>query len=364
MDVLPGSGAAIESGIEQGWHRGAQLCVWHDGENVVDDAIGTIDGSTPLSSETQVLWLSSGKPIGAVTVKLLESEGLLDLDTPVAEYWPEFAANGKEAITTRHLLTHTAGIRTADMAGSKTDLDEVISILQNTRIERDWTPGKRAGYHAFSGWQVIGELVRRLSGSPYDEFTREQIFQPLDMASSSFSLSQDDVEKLRDHFSPMYRATGGAFELDPHYSPAFTSSFPRPGGGLHSTASDMVRFYRALLGFGELEGQTLLPPADVTEITSPQRTGMVDETFRHVMDWGLGVMFDNKVHGPAAPYGYGAHASGSTFGHGGRESSTAFADPERNLAVALVFNAMPGEPNHDRRLRQVTTAIYEDLELA
>ena len=89
--------------------------------------------------------------------------------------------------------------------------------------------------------------------------------------------------------------------------------------------------------------------ADIAaELISPQRIGMKDHTFSQVMDWGLGVMLDNKIHGTAAPYSYGPHASGSPFDHGGRESSTVFADPEHNLAVAIAFNGMPGGLTHDR----------------
>lgn len=363
-DDLPKTEAAIKNGIEQGWHLGAQVCVWQDGRFVANAGVGTTNGSAPMSADALNLWLSSGKPIGAVAVKLLEWDGLLNLDEPVSTYWPEFEANGKEAITTRHILTHTAGMRTADIAGSYSDFSEVLLAIANARIERDWIPGKGAGYHAFGGWQVIGELVQRLSGSAYDEFVRERIFGPLNMNSSTFRLFSLSSTALRDRVVPMHTSKGGEFVQDPQYSPEFVSSFPRPGGGLHSTASDMVRFYRMLLGLGELEGRKLLEPGDVAEITSPQRTGMKDMTFGQVMDWGLGVMFDNKIHGTAAPYGYGAHASPGTFGHGGRESSTAFADPEHDLAVALVFNAMPGEPTHDRRLRLVTAAIYEDLALA
>ncbi|MEE8046809.1 MAG: serine hydrolase, partial [Dehalococcoidia bacterium] len=66
-------------------------------------------------------------------------------------------------------------------------------------------------------------------------------------------------------------------------------------------------------------------------------------------------------HGPAVPYGYGSAASPETFGHGGKESSTGFADPERGLALSLIFNGMPGEPKHDRRLKRALSAVYQAL---
>lgn len=362
--MLPKTEETITKGIEIGWHPGAQICVWHDGELAANTGLGTARGSIPMAADSVNLWLSAGKPIGPVAVELLVQDGLLDIDEPVVAYWPEFGSNGKDVITTRHILTHTAGIRTAEIAAGKTDLAEVNEIIANARLERDWVPGQRAGYHAFSGWQVLAGVVKRISGSDYADFVADRIFGPLEMTSSSFRLSPEEVKTLGDRFSPMHITKNGVIEEDSSHAPAVTSSFTRPGGGLRSTASDLVRFYRMLLNFGDLGGVQLLRPNRAAEITSPQRTGIKDETFGHVMDWGLGVMFDNKVHGPAAPYGYGPHASGKTFGHGGRESSTGFADPEHNLAVAVVFNGMPGELANDRRLRMVTSAIYEDLGLA
>ena len=316
-----------------------------------------------MSADSVNAWLSDGKPVGAVATALLRQDGILDIDEPVAAYWPEFGKNGKQSITPRHILTHTAGIRTAEMAAEMSELQEVIEALENARLEPNWEPGKKAGYHAFSGWQVLGELLFRLSGKPFDEFVRTRIFQPLAMESASFNMSVEDVGTLGSRFSVMHSVKNGVPTPDPAFGPEMTAGFPRPASGLHSTASDMVRFYRMLLGFGELDGVRLLDPGIATEMISPQRIGMKDHTFGRVMDWGLGLMMDNKIHGPDASYGYGPHASSRTFGHGGRESSTAFADSEHNLAVAIVFNGMPGELIHDRRLRLVTAALYEELGL-
>ncbi len=362
--VMPKTASAIDKGIELGWHPGCQICVWWDESVVVNAGIGMASGSYTMRNDSVNLWLSAGKPVGSVAIMLLVQDGLLALDESVAEHWPEFGANGKESITVRHLLTHTAGIRTAEIAARESDLEHANSILAGARLERDWIPGKRAGYHAFSGWQVLAEVVRRVSGNDFATFARERIFAPMLMNSSSFRLTEKDAIALGQRFSPMHSTKNDGSEIDPMFAPEVTSAYTRPGGGLRSTASDMVRFYRTLLEFGELDGVQILRPEIAAQITSPQRTGMKDETFGHVMDWGLGVMFDNKAYGPAAPYGYGPHASARTFGHGGRESSTAFADPEHNLIAAIVFNGMPGELANDRRLRMVTGAIYEDLDLA
>ena len=100
-------------------------------------------------------------------------------------------------------------------------------------------------------------------------------------------------------------------------------------------------------------------------MTSRQREGMFDNTFKRVIDWGLGLIIDSKRYGiENVPYGYGRYASDNTFGHGGSQSSVGFADPDRQLAVGCYFNGMPGEAAHQKRLRAVLDALYEDLGLA
>ena len=363
-DILPRTAEAVQTGIRMRWNPGAQLCVWHDGGFIVDAAEGYAAHGVPMRPDSINLWFSSGKPVAAVAVALLKQDGLLDFDQPVATYWPDFAQGGKEAITTRHILTHTSGMRTAEVADASASYDEVLRVILAARIERNWEPGKRAGYHPTSGWYVLGELVRRLSGVPYEVFTREQIFAPLGMESSAFIITDHEATRLGERLAVMHLSKNDELAPEPRFSVSATSRFVRPGGGLRSTAQDMVRFYRMLLGYGELDGTKILDPTLAAEITAPQRTGMKDETFGYMMDWGLGVMLDNKIHGPAAPYGFGAHASARTFGHGGRESSIAFGDPENQLAVAVIFNGMPGELRNDRRSRPVLAAIYEDLGLA
>ncbi|MEM7392302.1 MAG: serine hydrolase domain-containing protein, partial [Verrucomicrobiota bacterium] len=133
----------------------------------------------------------------------------------------------------------------------------------------------------------------------------------------------------------------------------------RPGGNLRGPASALGTFYEDLLS---PESSRLLKAETIRQFTGRVRVDLFDETFKHVMDWGLGFMPDNKRHGPA-PYGFGAHCSERTFGHGGAQSSAAFADPDVGLAAVIMFNGMPGELRHQRRIRKTCEAIYEDLKL-
>ncbi|HEX4498044.1 MAG TPA: serine hydrolase, partial [Thermoanaerobaculia bacterium] len=128
---------------------------------------------------------------------------------------------------------------------------------------------------------------------------------------------------------------------------------------------ELGRFYEMLLGRGSRQGQRLLLPQTVEAFTSPHRVGMVDATFKHVLDWGLGFIVNSIQYGAeTVPYGYGHHASARTFGHSGYRSSAGFADPERGLAVALAFNGTPAADAHERRVRAVLDALYEDLGLS
>jgi CubicO group peptidase (beta-lactamase class C family) len=118
-----------------------------------------------------------------------------------------------------------------------------------------------------------------------------------------------------------------------------------------------------LLAGGQLPGEErILQPETVRALTSRQRIGMFDQTFRHVIDWGLGFIINSNRYGAnTVPYGFGVDAGESSFGHNGFQSSTAFADPEHQLVVAVVCNGACGDAAHDRRMREIDAAVYADL---
>ena len=143
-----------------------------------------------------------------------------------------------------------------------------------------------------------------------------------------------------------------------------------PGANGHGPMHDLGRFYEMLLGGGRVPGAAdsaprILQESSVEMMTSPQRVGMYDLTFRHIMDWGLGLILSSNRYGAdTVPYGYGPDCSDRAFGHGGSQSSSAFADPEYGLVVASAMNGMPGEAVHDARMRAFHAVLYQDLGLA
>jgi CubicO group peptidase (beta-lactamase class C family) len=217
---------------------------------------------------------------------------------------------------------------------------------------------------------LLGELVRLVDGRTIDQYVREEVFLPLGMNDSWLGMPADvfcGYEQEGRLFAMPNTATGQP-------KPAALMSFdwstrPRPGGNCMGPIRELVRFYEMMLGGGEREGVRILQPDTVAQMTRRQRADMHDETFKHTVDWGLGVAINSAHHAPGSawhriPYGYGPFASADTFGHGGAQSSIAFADPKHQLAVGIVFNGMPGEAKHQLRVNPVLEGLYADLGLA
>jgi len=366
FDRLPRTLQALEEGRRAGLHLGARLYVSLHGEAVTDAAMGEDRPGVPLTFDHLMLWLSSTKPTTAVALAQLWEQGLLELDDPVARHIPEFAAQGKEGITLRHLLTHTAGLRMLEVGWPEDPWDEIIARVCAMRPEPRWEPGRKAGYHTASSWFILGEVVQRVDGRPFDRYVREEVFEPLDMFDCWVGMPPE-----------RWRAYHEAGRIGAMWDTATSPPRPHgwdtekrcvrchPGGNGYGPMRELGRFYEMLLARGTLGGRRLLSPQTVEALTTRHRTGMQDHTFKHVLDWGLGFIINSSQYGAdTVPYGYGHHASPRTFGHSGYRSSTGFADPERGLAVALAFNGTPGNEAHERRVRAVTDAIYQDLGLA
>ena len=366
LDRLPRTREAIEDGIRARLHLGAQLHVSLQGEPVADAALGENRPGEPLTRGHLMLWLSATKPVPAIAVAQLWERGLLELDDPVALHIPEFAAHGKEGITLRHLLTHTGGIRMLDTGWPQLPWDEILARICAMRPEPRWVPGQKAGYHQASSWFVLGEVIQRVGGRPFADYVREEIFAPLGMVDSWIGMPPERYRSYMEagRIGAMWNTEGEDGAKEHGWDAEERCVAPSPGGNGYGPCAELARFYEMLLGRGSFRGRRVLLPQTVEAFTSPHRVGMVDATFKHVLDWGLGFIVNSIQYGAeTVPYGYGHHASPRTFGHSGYRSSAGFADPERALAVALVFNGTPAADAHERRIRAVLDAIYEDLGL-
>ncbi|MFL6235492.1 MAG: serine hydrolase domain-containing protein [Thermoanaerobaculia bacterium] len=369
MDRLPRTQEAIEAGIRERLHLGAQLYVSLHGEPVADAALGEDRPGEPLTRDHLMLWLSSTKPVPAVAIAQIWERGLLELDDPVALHVPEFAAHGKEGITLRHLLTHTGGIRMLDTGWPHRSWEEIVARICAMKPEPRWIPGQKAGYHQASSWFILGEVIQRVGGVPFSTYVRREIFEPLGMADSWIGMPPERYQayEAERRIGAMWVTEGNreGEEPKPHgWDTEERVVRPSPGGNGYGPCAELGRFYEMLLGRGSWRAQRILLPQTVEAFTTPHRVGMVDVTFKHVLDWGLGFIVNSIQYGAeTVPYGYGHHASARAFGHSGYRSSTGFADPERGLAVTLAFNGTPSNERHEQRIRSVLDAIYGDLGL-
>lgn len=373
----------LARGIEEGVHPGAQLHVSRHGETLADLALGEAAPGVPMSADTLLLWLSSSKPVAAVAIAQLWERGLLALDDPIARHVPEFAAGGKETITLRHALTHTGGFRMLDVGWPRMSWEETVARICAGRREPRWTPGEKAGYHQASSWFLLGEVVRRIDGRPFSDYVREEVFLPLGMADCWIGMPPAGYRAYR-------QAARLAAYWDTEASPPRRHPWDEeeqvvrcsPGGNGWGPMGQLARLYQALLAGGELDGRRVLRAPTLEALLARHRVGMVDHTFRRVMDWGLGVIPNSRpglietwaaLHaassGPAPPvpdlpYHYGPHASRRAVGHSGYRSSTAFCDPAHALVVALGVTGTPSDAAHARRFDELLAAVYVDLGLA
>ena len=149
MDGLPARLAVLNDEITRGLHLGAQGYVWHTGAEVADFGLGEARAGTELTRDSMITWFSMTKPSVAVAVAQQWERGRLELDDPVAKHVPEFAANDKERITLRHLLTHTGGFRGGDgvtsAGGPDTYWDEIVAGICAIEREEGWEPGSAPG---------------------------------------------------------------------------------------------------------------------------------------------------------------------------------------------------------------------------
>lgn len=333
--------------------RGAALCIQIGGETVVDLWAGTADkdGAQAWHSDTILNLFSCTKTFTAVTALQLVAEGKLALDVPVAQYWPEFAAAGKQSITLRRLLSHQAGLPALrDLLPPEALYDWPRMTAALAAETPWWSPGTGHGYAAITyGW-LVGELLRRADHRGPGESIMARVARPLGL---DFHVGLPDEEFHR--VAHIARGKGNVGdeaaqrllqvtmrEPEAMATRAFTNPpsvltstnkpewrrMEQPAANGHGNARSLAGFYAGLL-----DG-SLLEPELLAELTREHSLGM-DKTLMTPTRFGLGCMLDQpKVAN--ATFGLGAGA----FGHPGAGGSVGFADPEHDVAVGFAVNTL------------------------
>lgn len=301
------------------------------GQIVHWEAVGNADiaDSRPMSKDSLFAIASMTKPVTATAVMILQDEGKLSVDDPVAQYIPAFktvSLDGrppKRDVTIRDMLTHTSGIGGSQQ--NQGSLKETVELLVKQPMQ--FEPGSKWQYSP--GLSVCGRVVEVVSGQAFDEFLAERIFQPLKMNDTTFNPSAEQRKRVVRLYKPS--ADKKSLEVASHWLNDLSEPrTPNPSGGLFSTAGDMVRFYQMVLNGGELDGRRIVSKAAVQQMTSVQ-TGELTTGFTPGNGWGLGWCVVRE------PQGVSSMVSPGTFGHGGAFGTQGWIDPQRQMIFVLMI---------------------------
>jgi len=364
--VLPGTVAAIEAGMAQGLHPGAQLYVSVDGRAVADLALGEALPGVPMRTDTILPLFCAGKPVTALAIGALSDAGLVDFDAPVARYIPEFATAGKEGVTLAHLLTHTAGWSVDVLAGvAYANWPAQVSAACGMVHEPELTG--TVAYSVWTSWFILGEIVQRVQPLSFDDFVQEAVLRPAGVRDVWFTIPVTAFDRLSPRLGTVYEMA--AAKVRPNRFLASSAACGRcvPSIGARGPLRSLARLYEHLLFVGR-ERRPVVAPTTVARLTARHRTGLADPVTTEGIDdvavpWGLGFAVETDPD-EQRWRAFSSFSSPQSFGHGGLRSSVAFADPAHGLVVALATNGMPEGPVHRERQRAILDALYRDLGLA
>ena len=357
--------AALQQNIDSSEELGAALVVDIDGERVVDLWGGFRDEARTVTWDEHTItnvW-STTKTVTSLAALMLVDRGLLDVHAPVATYWPEFAAAGKQDVQVRHLLSHTSGVSGLEHPAVIEDLYDWESATARMAAQAPWwTPGTGPGYHALNYGHLVGEVVRRVSGKTLKQFVAEEIAGPLG-ADFQIGAAEEDWGRIADVVPP----PPTPFDLAPD-SPAH-KTFTGPAGDArfantaawrradigavngHGNARSVARILSAVSRGGEVDGVRLLGRKTIDLIFDEQANG-VDLVLGIPLRWGMGFALPQLDSVPWIP-------DEEICFWGGWGGSMIIMDVGRRMTISYVMNRMaPGIIGSDRSARY-TQAIYD-----
>jgi CubicO group peptidase (beta-lactamase class C family) len=339
---------AIDRLVESGTERGMQVAVYRGADLVVDAVAGIADPATGrlVTSDTPFYNFSIVKGAASTIAHLLVEHGLFGYDTPVADLWPEFGAHGKQAVTVRHVLNHSAGVPGIPLDTTLEDLcnwDKMCAAIAGEELW--WEPGTKVGYHAYTFGYIVGEIVRRTTGKRISAVLRDDVAAPLRMADEIyFGMPASEHHRLaRLEDAPMPPEMMPEMPPDlPMFKAAPVWTVPSaqlgnradilsadiPAGG-KTSARAIARMYAALLG--EVDGVRLLSPERLREATALSKSG-TDQVFGNPSSWALGYSLGRL--------GSTAAESPTVFGIGGYGGSFACGDTATGMAFAVTKNRL------------------------
>jgi CubicO group peptidase (beta-lactamase class C family) len=365
---------AFAANFDRDGEVGAAVCAVIGGRTVVDLWGGHMDKSRtkPWHRDTIANIYSTTKGLVATCANRLADQGKLDFDAPVARYWPEFAAAGKDKIPVRWLLSHRAGlpaIRKTLAPETGYDWNAITAAL--AAEPPWWEPGTMHGYHAITyGW-LVGEVIRRVSGKNIGAFLRDEIARPcgLDMQIGVDASFDPRIAEMVAAPPPPADAPPNPLSSDPESMTFKAINNPLhvldmnvvngrawraaqiPGANGHATARAVAGLYGALANGGRHGEYRIMSVAAIERAQKEQSFGM-DAILGRPTRVGLGYMLAH----PDSPLGPNPNA----FGHSGAGGSLGFADTNAKLGFGYVMNQM-GADMQDTRAAKLFNAIFESL---
>ncbi len=365
----------LAENFELGLDVGASLAATLEGKFVVDLWGGYADAAKtkPWERDTIVNVFSTTKIMTAICTLMCVDRGLLNLDTPVAKYWPEFAQNGKEELPVRYLLSHTSGLSGwSEQFPTEGLYDWNLCVTKLAAQKPWWKPGTKSGYHAITFGYLLGELVRRVTGKSLGTFFREEVATPLN-ADFHIGLSPENDSRVAElipaKLPRLYRIVGKPFfqKLLSFHLAVKTLTKPNlmnivnetktrawrgaeiPAGNGHGNARSIARICAAVACGGKLDGVTLLSPSIIDQALEEQSYGK-DAVLRSPMRFGLGFGIPCKEFPFPHP---------RTLFWGGMGGSLAMIDLDAKMSVAFAMNKMSAKVLYDIRKERFLKALTE-----
>jgi CubicO group peptidase (beta-lactamase class C family) len=363
---------AFVSNFTERGQLGAAVAIWVGGRLVVDLWGGWMEDARrrPWQRDTLVNFFSVGKGLSTVCVLLLLERNLVDLDAPIAGYWPEFGAAGKEDVTLRHVLSHRAGLPAVrDPLPEGAMLDWTMMTQALAQQAPWWPPGTAHGYHVNTFGYLVGEVVRRVTGSTLGALLRTAVAEPLG-ADVHIGLPASEHGRVAEFFWPALGATPNLaartdeelMRWNAYWNPPGLSgagcvntaawrSAEIPSTNGHGSARGVARVYAALARWGAIDGVHVLA-APVLRAAVVEHSCGSDRVTVRPSRFGLGFQLTQ----PERPLGPNAGA----FGHFGAGGALGFCDPEADVGFGYVMNDM-GARWQNPRTSALIDALYTCL---
>lgn len=342
--------AALHAFVDDGSLSGAVAVLYQNGKVLSFDATGyrDLESKSPMQADS-LFWIASmTKPITAMAVMMLQDEGKLNIEDPVAKYLPEFKnqmlvqeksgdrvvlVKPARPVTVRDLLTHTSGlVGNSPLDGDALDvLNLKEAVITYALSPLQFEPGTKWSY-CNPGINTLGRLVEVVSGEEYAAFLQKRILDPLGMNDTTFWPTENQLARLATSYQPTADGKG----LEPATIKYLTAPYsnqkraPLAAGGLFSTAADLLKLYTMLLNGGEAGGKRYLSSETLALMTT-DHTGTLKSGFTDGMGMGLGFQVVRD------PVGVTSMLSKGTYGHGGAHGTQGWIDPEKKTIHILLI---------------------------